>query len=75
MVAYGWAVVSPLLLRVLLRAERQFQRDVAHSRRWYRRTGMTEAQVRYYGARCAWPDAVSLVRLNGVGPYMERLPH
>jgi hypothetical protein len=47
--------VSPSLLAVLLRAERMVRMDVAHSRRWYRRTGMTEAQVRYYGARCAWP--------------------
>jgi hypothetical protein len=67
--------VSPSLLAVLLRAERMVRMDVAHSRRWYRRTGMTEAQVRYYGARCAWPDACQLVRLNGVGPYVDRLPY
>jgi hypothetical protein len=67
--------VSPFLLRALLRAERQAQADAAFQRRWYRRTGMTPAQVRYYGARRNWLDACQLVRLNGVGPYVDRLPH
>lgn len=61
--------MSPTLLALLQRAERMTRADVAHSRRWYRRTGMSESQVRHYGARLAWPDACQLVRSNGAGPY------
>lgn len=61
--------MSPSMLRILQSAERATVRDIAQSRRWYRRTGMTSWQVTYYGARCAWPSAVELVRTNGAGPY------
>jgi hypothetical protein len=61
--------MSASLLAILLRAERQAQRDAAFSRRWYRRTGMTPFQIRYYGDRRNWPDACQLVSLNGTGPY------
>jgi hypothetical protein len=62
-------VVSASLLAILQGAERMTERDMAVCRRGYRKTGMSEAQVAWYGARCAWPDACQLVRLNGAGPY------
>lgn len=61
--------MSPALLDVLQRAERMMRADVANVRRGYRRTGMTESQVRYYGARRNWPDACQLVATNGAGPF------
>jgi hypothetical protein len=61
--------MSPTLLAILQRAERMTRWDIDGCKRDYRKTGMTEAQIRYYGARCAWPDACQLVRLNGTGPY------
>jgi hypothetical protein len=69
MAAHGRPIMSPTLLAALQGAERCMRRDVAHCRRWYRRTGMTTAQVRYYGDRRNWPDACQLVRLDGAGPY------
>jgi hypothetical protein len=61
--------MSPTMLAYLLAAERSMQRDVGFCRRWYRNTGMTRAQVAYYGNRTNWPDARQLVRTNGIGPY------
>jgi hypothetical protein len=66
--------VSPTLLQVLRSAELTTQRDAANARRWYRRTGMSPSEVRHYGARCAWPTAVELVRRNGAGPYLAAAP-
>lgn len=61
--------MSASALARLLAAERLTRRDAACCRRWYRKSGMPEFQVRYYSARCAWPDALTLVRTNGAGPY------
>lgn len=66
--------MSTTLLAVLRRAELQSVRDASFARRWYRKTGMTPAQVRHYGARCAWPTAFELVRINGAGPYLPTAP-
>lgn len=67
--------MSPALLAILRRAELQSVRDASFARRWYRKTGMTPAQVHHYGARCAWPTAFELVRINGAGPYLPPAPH
>jgi hypothetical protein len=61
--------VSPTLLAALQGAERQTNRDRAFSRRWYLKTGVSLGQARYYSARCAWPSALDLVRLNGYRCY------
>lgn len=61
--------MSPTLLAILQRAERQAQWDAAFQRRWYRRTGMNERAVRYHGDRRCWPDACQMVKINGAGPF------
>jgi hypothetical protein len=61
--------VSPTLLAALQGAERQTNTDRSFCRRWYVKTGMTPGQARYYSARCAWPSALDLVRLNGYRCY------
>ena len=67
--------MSPTVEALLRRAEQMAVRDAAHCRRWYRRTGMAPWQVRHYGDRRNWPDAVSLLRTNGPGPYADWLPY
>jgi hypothetical protein len=64
--------MSPSLLAHLQSAERMIRRDISLCRHGYRKTGMTRAQIAYYGARCAWPDALWLVKTNGPGPYSLR---
>lgn len=53
--------MSPTILRLLRAYERQARLWSSNEHRYWRERDLPQS-ARYYGARCCWPDALSMAR-------------